>query len=111
MAPEVINGKGYGRRADIWSVGCTVIEMFTGQHPWPQLENTWAAMFFIAKTTSGPPLPESASDVAKDFLRACFVLDPKGRPTASQLLQHAFVAGDVQAMKEAAAQRELKHSL
>lgn len=36
MAPEVVNSKakGYNSKIDIWSVGCVVFEMWTGQRPW-----------------------------------------------------------------------------
>lgn len=37
MAPEVVKQTSYTRKADIWSVGCLVVEMLTGQHPWAQL--------------------------------------------------------------------------
>ncbi len=37
MAPEVVKQIGHTKKADIWSVGCLVVEMLTGDHPWAQL--------------------------------------------------------------------------
>ncbi|CAN0913110.1 Mitogen-activated protein kinase kinase kinase 1 [Linum grandiflorum] len=40
MAPELLNQKkqGYGLPADIWSIGCTVLEMLTRRIPYSDLE-------------------------------------------------------------------------
>ena len=42
MAPEVVQQKVHTTAADIWSVGCLVVEMLTGEHPWGQLTQTQA---------------------------------------------------------------------
>uniref|UniRef100_A0A8C9WA10 Mitogen-activated protein kinase kinase kinase 22 n=1 Tax=Scleropages formosus TaxID=113540 RepID=A0A8C9WA10_SCLFO len=91
MSPEVINGEGYGRKADIWSVACTVVEMLTQKPPWAEFE-AMAAIFKIATQPTKPTLPEDVSESCRDFLRLVFV-EEKRRPTAEQLLAHPFVQG------------------
>nr|XP_023905736.1 LOW QUALITY PROTEIN: mitogen-activated protein kinase kinase kinase ANP1-like [Quercus suber] len=93
MAPEVILQTGHSFSADIWSVGCTVIEMATGKPPWSQQYQEVAALFYIGTTKSHPPIPELLSVEAKDFLLKCLQKEPNLRPAASELLQHPFVTG------------------
>ncbi|XP_010007609.1 PREDICTED: mitogen-activated protein kinase kinase kinase 19 [Nestor notabilis] len=93
MAPEVINESGYGRKSDIWSIGCTVFEMATGKPPLASMDRI-AAMFYIgAHRGLMPSLPDRFSGTAVDFVHACLTRDQHERPSALQLLDHPFVKG------------------
>ncbi|XP_019182894.1 PREDICTED: mitogen-activated protein kinase kinase kinase YODA-like [Ipomoea nil] len=95
MAPELMqlgaqdnSNSDYAFAIDIWSLGCTIIEMMNGKPPWSEYEGP-AAMFKVLKET--PPIPDSLSPEGKDFLQCCFRRNPAERPTASMLLEHRFV--------------------
>uniref|UniRef100_A0ACD5ZIF3 Uncharacterized protein n=1 Tax=Avena sativa TaxID=4498 RepID=A0ACD5ZIF3_AVESA len=91
MAPEVIkNSSGCNLSVDIWSLGCTVLEMATSKPPWSQYEGI-AAMFKIGNSKELPPIPDHLSEEGKDFIRQCLQRDPSNRPTAVELLQHSFI--------------------
>ncbi|CAE7244383.1 mkkA [Symbiodinium sp. KB8] len=59
MAPEVVNQQPYGRKADIWSFGCVLIEMLTTRPPWGHFETNVAAIIHVA--TSKELLPKMES--------------------------------------------------
>jgi serine/threonine protein kinase len=92
MAPEVARGKGYSAKVDIWSCGCLVLEMLTGQVPW---HNVRGNVIYLLGTGNSPPLPPSLSDMAKKFLETTFTIDPEMRPTATTLLEHPFTDIDI----------------
>ncbi|TKY55739.1 Mitogen-activated protein kinase kinase kinase YODA [Spatholobus suberectus] len=63
---EMDNSPNLAFAVDIWSLGCTMIEMFTRKPPWSQYEGV-AALFKVIKET--PTIPETLSPKGKDFLR------------------------------------------
>ena len=106
MAPEVLikTTGGSGRKADIWSTGCTVLAMLSGKEPWDgilskaggrAITNSYTLEREIRlrhKAKETPPLKcETASAEALDFLAQCFLSDPELRPGTDDLLRSAFV--------------------
>ncbi|CAF1031276.1 unnamed protein product [Rotaria sordida] len=91
MSPDVVlvPPMGYGPEVDIWSVGCTVIEMATGKMPFHKIVNTGALLLKLGNERQPPDIPQELSDTAKDFLAKCFEPTQK-RPSAKDLLNHPF---------------------
>ncbi|GMH46908.1 hypothetical protein TrVE_jg11879 [Triparma verrucosa] len=89
MAPEVIEMQCPTASCDIWSLGCTIIELLTGKPPYMELE-PMAALFRIVQDDH-PPMPAGVSDSLKDFLLLCFKKDPNMRTSAAELLSHQWL--------------------
>ncbi|XP_037473214.1 mitogen-activated protein kinase kinase kinase 18-like [Triticum dicoccoides] len=96
MAPEVARGEEQGPRADVWALGCIVVEMATGRVPWSGMDgDALAALHRIGYTEAVPEVPHWLSAEAQDFLARCLVRQASGRCTAAQLLEHPFLAAAV----------------
>ncbi|KAI1002188.1 MAP kinase kinase kinase [Podosphaera aphanis] len=94
MSPEVIKGENPGRAGavDVWSLGCVILEMATGRRPWASLDNEWAIMYNIAQGNPPQlPNPEQLSLEGIDFIKRCFIRDPRRRASAAELLQHEWI--------------------
>ncbi|KAL4683940.1 hypothetical protein H8959_021634 [Pygathrix nigripes] len=97
MAPEVVmcetmKDTPYDYKADIWSLGITLIEMAQIEPPHHEL-NPMRVLLKIAK--SDPPTlltPSKWSVEFRDFLKIALDKNPETRPSAAQLLEHPFVS-------------------
>ncbi|XP_059168301.1 mitogen-activated protein kinase kinase kinase 3-like [Physella acuta] len=89
MAPEIITGtegESYDVRADIWSLGCTVVEMSTGKPPFGDIDPVDAAYKIGMGEEMDYKLPETTSNDMLQFLEKTFQKDFNNRPSAEELL-------------------------
>jgi serine/threonine protein kinase len=102
MAPEIIEMTGKQNSAcDIWSVGCTTVELLTGKPPYFDLP-PMRALFKIVQDEY-PPLPPNISPAMLDFLMLCFQKDPNRRINAKDLLKHPWLQKKEEMEKQHAA--------
>ncbi|RMD42901.1 hypothetical protein DV735_g2205, partial [Chaetothyriales sp. CBS 134920] len=90
MAPEVVRQTGQSIKSDIWSVGCLIVEMFTGSRPFPSM-TTLQTLFAVGSNNERPEMPGEASEEARVFLAKCFEADHLKRPGAEELLRERFL--------------------
>ncbi|XP_043482266.1 mitogen-activated protein kinase kinase kinase kinase 5 isoform X1 [Leptopilina heterotoma] len=100
MAPEVaaVERKGgYNQLCDIWASGITAIELAELQPPMFDL-HPMRALFLMSKSGFKPPTLKDRdkwSPTFHNFVKVALTKNPKKRPTAEKLLQHAFFQGEM----------------
>ncbi|CAM9754911.1 unnamed protein product, partial [Phaeothamnion confervicola] len=90
MAPEIIEMTGITTACDVWSVGCTIIELLSGGKP-PYYDLPQMTALYKIVQDDHPPLPDGLTVALRDFLLQCFQKEPQMRNSAAQLLSHPWL--------------------
>uniref|UniRef100_A0A7S2TPM6 Protein kinase domain-containing protein n=1 Tax=Lotharella oceanica TaxID=641309 RepID=A0A7S2TPM6_9EUKA len=95
MAPEVIKGRSYCMKADVWSFGITALELAYGKTPNSKLKGKEILAAIVSN-----PAPSCSSHcyerhklmprTFRKLIEKCLHKDPNQRPTARQLLSFGF---------------------
>lgn len=93
MAPEVLNGKRYNHKADVWSLGIVFFEMITGFTPFTgkdknDLKNN------LEKGIYKLPKKLKLSLSGLDFLNCCLQFDHEKRMSWDELIKHSYITTD-----------------
>ncbi|KAJ3263509.1 Serine/threonine-protein kinase 25 [Chytriomyces hyalinus] len=89
MAPEIITRSQYDYKADIWSLGITIIELATGNPPFANFDPR-KAIFLIPRSRPAQ-IEGNFSPMIKEFIALCLTEDPDQRPNAEDLLKSRFI--------------------
>ena len=81
MSPEILDGENYGWKTDIWSFGCTVLEMLAVK-----------PAGLIRRTDMDSLFPSHISAECRQFVKQCLQKNPKDRPSAKELLSSKFIS-------------------
>ncbi|XP_068778758.1 dual specificity mitogen-activated protein kinase kinase 7 isoform X1 [Struthio camelus] len=97
MAPERIDPPDptkpdYDIRADVWSLGISLVELATGQFPYQNCKTDFEVLTKVLQEE--PPRLPPAMGFSGDFqafVRDCLTKDHRKRPKYNKLLEHTFI--------------------
>jgi len=92
MAPETLMGGGYDSKADIWSLGITIMEMAEGIPPLIEEQPHKAAFRIVNDPPPKLSAPQMWSKSFVDFVSHCLTKNPEHRPSSAELRRHPFIA-------------------
>lgn len=103
MAPEVIKGEPYGRKADVYSFGILMYEVVTNLEPYPELTKKELKIFqfqtLVSKNKLRPKFTTPVKEELRNLIEKCWSNDPNDRPTFkeifNELIENKYFLNDV----------------
>lgn len=85
FSPEMCEGREYDEKSDVWAMGCVLGEMCCKQKTF--MATNLSELVKKIMSAKFIPLPEGYSDQLKYLLKVLLKINPKDRPTASEVLK------------------------
>ena len=93
MAPEIFSSDSQGFYSDIWSLGCIMYILLTGNSP---LENSGLKSAFRKMAACRFVIPSDLSVEAQDLLGMLLKKSPSERIELSNVIEHRFIQCNIQ---------------
>ena len=82
MSPEQAKGRAADKRSDIWSFGCVIFEMLTGQRAFDGQGVSETLARILEREPDWTRLPTTVSPALRVYIRRCLQKDPRQRVQA-----------------------------
>jgi serine/threonine protein kinase len=86
IAPEVLNGRPYTQKSDIYSFGILMSELSTGQQPFYDKDHNYGLALKICEGLR-PGFSNNTPNFYIELALKCMDADPDNRPTAEEILK------------------------
>lgn len=86
MSPEVLLGREFDAKADIYSLGLVLWQVLTRQDLFPEQTSLAAFVRAVTRDNLRPPLPAHLAPDLAALLQACWDADPARRPSAAEVV-------------------------
>jgi serine/threonine protein kinase len=92
-APEVLDSKPYGEKADVYSYGIFLWELLTKDLPFRGLRD-YQVIVAVLQNNARPSIPPTCPPKLAKFLKVCWDRDPACRPTF-EMIRKGFETGEL----------------
>ncbi|EAS05707.2 Serine/Threonine kinase domain protein (macronuclear) [Tetrahymena thermophila SB210] len=98
LSPEVVQGKNYDQKVDIWMIGCFLYEICELSRPFQGA--TWSEVDYKIQNIEPEPIDESYSQFLQNLVKKLLQKDPQQRPSINDIIEMPEIIQNLKQMSK-----------